>query len=539
VGALLFITMLVVVGLLTAKTFDLHGWAYPLAYLPSLALLLCMTQLGYMLYYIKVDGYVYNNIIGVLFLLSGFLAFKKIGSIRNKSIFAVVYIVTAYPICGVYGLVGGFLMLLASLKSFFETKQKGVLIQTLLLLLFLVLTPILYYSYLFEQIAFGDIFIADLPYFTFKGAERILWFPFLSMAVYFFCVLWLKPRKESLPNWRKVLPLALFLISLALVFVVSFKDENFNSEIQMMNAVDHEKWNDVLKIARNHRDEPTRLLVITTNLALYKLGIAGDVTYQYKNGDKPMNSPRIIVPIHIAGPSFFYQYGLPNYCTKWCMEGIVEYGFNVSVLKYFILSSLLNGDVALAKKYNDVLHSTLFYRSWANKHQQYIDHPETITTAAEFQSILPLTNYVDVLNGDYNNLEAFLRNHFSVLGKVPAQLTELSVIYNLDIKDDKQFWPRLFRWVKLNPTRKIPVHFQEAALLFADLTKIDISGAPFDPNVVVSFKNFLAMVQQYENYPEDALKNLLYPQFGKTYWYYYFFAKSHEIKKEDENGYKY
>jgi hypothetical protein len=383
----------------------------------------------------------------------------------------------------------------------------------------------------------GDIYTANLPYFTFKGSEIKLWFPFLTMGLCFIAYIFLKPGKQE-SIWSKLAPSALLVLAGASMYAFSCKDRNFNTEISMLRAVDEENWHGVLRIAGDQKEEPSRLMVMSTNLALIKLGMAGDNMFKYRNGDKEIFSPRFIVPIHIAGPSFYYHYGIPTYCTKWCMEGLVEYGLSVSVLKYAVLSALLNGDFALAKKYNDVLLTTFYHKTWALKHQQYINHPESIAVAQEFQSILPLMAFKDELNEDYYNLESFIRVHFSTMTEVPKELTELSVLYNLDIKDDKKFWPRLFRWVKLNPNKRIPVHFQEAALLFADLTKMDISGAPFDGYVTASFKNFLEMVQRYGNYPESAMKELFAPQYGKTYWYYYFFMKGPQSEAKQDPAYK-
>lgn len=535
-GALLFMGMLLVVGVFTAKVFKLSGWSYPLAYIPSLALLLCLTQLGYMLYFIKVDGYVFNNIIGVLLLLAGYLAFSKLERPQFKMLHAVGFVLLAYPICGVYALASGFLMVLALVKAFLNTQQRYFLVLAVFQLGVLIITPILYYQFVFEQIAFGDVYIANLPYITLKGGEWVMWLPFFSMAAAFIAFTWIKPETSAERGWKKGLPIAVFLAFAALVYTASFKDANFHTEISMMNAVDNEDWNAVVKIARTQKDEPTRLIVMSTNLALYKLGLAGDKEYQFKNGDKPMRSSRPIVPIHIAGPSLFYQYGVPNYSTKWCIEGVVEYGFSVYLLKYFVLSSLLNHDIALAKKYNDVLLSTWFYKKWAMEHQKYIEHPETIAGASEFKDVLLLTSYDDDLNEDYYNLEGFFRYHFSRMTTVSSELTELSVLFNLEKKDDKQFWPRLFRWVKLNPGKRIPIHFQEAALLFANLTKMDITGAPFDPKVVSDFKTFLSMVQQYGNYPESSMKEFFKEPFGKTYWYYYFFLKNLETDTNENKA---
>lgn len=537
-GALLFTTMLLLVGIFTAKVFKLSGWSYPLAYIPSMALLLCLTQLGYLLYFIKLDGYIFNNIVGVILLLAGFLAFSKLDRTAFKMLHAIGFVLLGYPICGVYALAGGFLMCLDLLKSFLNTKHRRFLLLALLQTLVLVLTPILFYQFVFEQIAFGDIYIANLPYLTLNKGEWVMWLPFLSMAVLFISLLWLKPDTSSKRPWLKFTPFIIFVAFMGLVYAASFKDANFHAEIGMMNAVDKEDWKDVLQIARTQKEEPTRLIVLSTNLALYKLGMAADESYQFKNGDKPMKSFRPISPIHIAGPCLFYQYGISNYSTKWCMEGIVEYGFSVSVLKYFVLSSLINKDIALAKKYNDVLLATWHYKKWALNHQIYIDHPESIEQSAEFREVLLLTHFEDDLNEDYYNMEAFFRNHFARMTTVSSELTELSVLFNLEKKDDKRFWPRLFRWVKLNPTKKIPVHFQEAALLFANLTNMDISGAPFDPNVVSDFKNFLSMVQAYRNYPESSMKEYFKEPFGKTYWYYYFFMKNPQADSNENKDYK-
>lgn len=538
-GSLLILFLLLLVALLTAKTFNLKGWSFPLAFIPSLAILWCMSELGYLIYFQKINGYIYDTIIGVIIIVTGLMIFQKINKPTEKILFVIAYLIIAYPISGAYSLFGGLLMFLVSLKHYIENKQLLSLIPAIALLPSIVLIPIFYYQFVFDQVAFSDIYNANLPDYLLKGAEFKLWSPYLIMAFFFIClVLW--KREKGLPKktlLAKVVPLTAFLVCMTVVFAFSYKDENFNTEISMQAAADNEDWNKVLSIARNQQDEPTRLIVMITNLALYKLGLEGDKMFHYKNGNKKTNSPVAVVPVHIAGTMMYYQYGLSTYCSKWCMEGMVEYGLNASVLKYFVLSSLLNGDYALSKKYNDVLKSTLFYRTWALRHQKYIDHPETIANAKEFKNIIALTAFEDKLDGDYYNIEAFLKSHFSLLQNVPSELTELSVLFNLEIKNDKRFWPRLFRWVKLNPTKKIPVHFQEAALLYADLQKMDISGAPFDKSVVDNFKNFLAMIQQYGTYPEESLMKISYNRFGNTFWHYYFFLHDPEPKKEDKKGY--
>jgi hypothetical protein len=541
VGSLLLLILLTVVSLLTVQLFKLKGWLFPLAFIPSLALLLSMTELGYMIYYQKVDGYAYNNIIGVLLAMTGLWSFQKLKKIPAKVLFAIFYLFIAYPLFGAYSLLGGLLMLLVSLRNYFETKQRTALIPSIAIFPSLLLIPIFYYEFVFNQIAFSNIYSAILPNFKLNGSEIMLWLPYLIIAV-FFIIMALQKWNKLQTNQSflfKIVPAFVFLSCLTVVYVFSFKDKNFNTELSMQAASENENWDKVLNLARKQQDEPTRLIVLNTNLALYKLSLAGDKMYHYKNGNKKMKSPRFILPVQIAGTLLYYQYGLTNYCNKWCMEDMVEYGLSPSVLKYFVLSSLLNDEIALARKCNNVLLSTFFYKAWALKYQKYIDHPESILKAEEFKNILALNAYEDILDGDYGNMEAFLKNHFSHLRVVPKELSELSVLFSLETKNIELFWPRFFRWVRLNPTKKIPVHFQEAALLYERLEhKVDLTGAPFDEAVKANFRNYMEMVQQYGGYPEESLKQISYNRFGNTFWHYYFFVKDPKSQKKDDKEYK-
>lgn len=539
-GAFLLLFFLLLITLLTAKTFELKKWLFPLSFIPSLAIILSLNELGYLIYFQKIDGYVFNTIIGVSFILTGLIYFQKIGKLPVKIIYASAYLLIGYPICGAYALFGGFLMLLVLCKDILKDKSWASISPILALVASLTLIPYLYYRFLFKQLAYSDIYTANLPHFAFQGAEMKLWVPFLLLAIFFIClVLW--KRDATMDKQRafaRFLPVLLFIACLAIVYAFTYKDKNFNTELSMQRASDKEDWNDVLKLARNQKDEPTRLIVMNTNLALFKLGLAGDNMFQYKNGNKEMNSTRFIVPVQIAGTMFYYQYGILNFCHKWCMEGMVEYGLSVSVLKYFVLCNLLNGDIALAQKYNDVLKSTLFYKSWALKHQRYIDDPKTIPEAVEFNKIVPLTTYEDDLTLDFDHLEQFLRIHFSEMREVPKELTELSVLFNLDLKNNVRFWPRLFRWIHLNPSKRIPTHFQEAAILYGSIERMDLSGAPFDDAVKANYAQFQDMVKQYSGYGEETMKSVFSNPFGNTFWYYYFFVKDPQSKKKDEKGYQ-
>jgi len=528
-GTFIYLLMLLLLSVVTAKVFKLKGWSYPLSYIPSLALLLSMTEVGYMVFLLKVDGYVFVSILGVLTTLVGLMLIKKQSGILSQTLTVFGYLLIAYPVAGVYALMGGLLMVLHILKQTIILRKPIHLIPVIIGLLLLGAVPVCYYTFVFYQTAFVQLFYVNLPNFFPTGPEKILWLPFLIMAIFFMvATLWHKPihEKKELTLKKMVIPVVLFFVMVCVVVRFSFNDKTFTTELSMMSASQNEEWNKVLLLSRKYKEEPSRLMVMNTNLALYKLGLASDNLYFYKDGNKPINCPRHIIEVQIAGPFYYFQYGKMNYCYKWCMEGMVEYGMNAYYLNYFVLSCIFNGEKELAQKYNDILKKTLFHRKWANDHQPFIDDPGLLETNSSFNKIKPLTRFDDYLDGDHGLLEHYIRNSFAFLRGGPPEMVELCILYNMELKNIERFWPAFFYWCKTN--KRIPVHFQEAALIYNHLEhKYPLDLSRFDKTVLANFDRFLAFVKQYANYPESAVKDMYYKQFGNTFWYYYFFVNDH------------
>ncbi|MDP4276236.1 MAG: DUF6057 family protein [Bacteroidota bacterium] len=536
-GSIIYLLLLLLVVYLVAKAFNLTGKKLPLAFIPSLALVLCTTELGYLIYIQKLHGIAFVCILGVLIILAGWFLIRRMKGFVQQTCCLLLYLLAAYPVCGAYALLGGLLMLLHVLKQAIAEKELKHWMPVIVAAAGLYLIPFLYYQAVYHQIYFNNLFCANLPNFKVAGHERLLWLPYVLIAV-FFILAALTGKKEHNVMVRtsffsQVWPAVVFLAGLFVLGHFTYHDKNFNTELSMLSASEQGNWNNVLKLARADQDEPTRLIVMSTKLALVKLGIAADNEFKYKNGNKPYHSPREILPIEIAGPFFYYQYGKENYCYKWCMEQMVEYGMNAYVMKYFVLSCLLNGETKLAQKYNDVLASTLFYKSWAKAHQRYIDHPEAIAKAPEFAGILPLTNYTNILEGDQGILENFIRDSFANLTSGPPSVLELSMLSNLELKNAAGFMPKFAYYTSTN--KRIPVHFQEAAILFLYLEhKVDINQLPVDKNMLAKFQLLLSYLQQYHNYSEDAAKVVYANEFGDTYWYYYLFANTKKPKDTAE-----
>jgi len=531
-GTLLYLGLLLLISWLTSQAFHLKGYLKPFSHIPALALLLMMTELGYEIHLIKLPGYPFVPLIGMTALLLAFEGYQRFTQPKTQLIFMGFWTLLGFPLFGAYALAGTLLMLLRTVR---QTLSEGFKHNWLPLtggLMLVVGVPYLYYRFVFGLPCLSRFYLSLLPDFVDKET-LVLWLPYVLLAGFLLTAsLAITPDKHAWKNNHPPLPAIkaqrwapgiLFLATMLTVHYTGFRDEAFDTELAMQEATEQEDWQAVLSLARAYEEEPTRMIVMHTNLALFKLGLAGDQLFKYPSGNSPQHTRGQVLPIQMAGALFYYQYGHLNYAYRWSMEEMVEYGMSHHTLKYAVLTSSLNGESALAKKYNDVLKSTLFHRKWARDREAIINDPGRAMHNPALLNILRLNAFNDVLDGDHSLLETFLLNHAAHSRGGNPELIDLSLLANLQLKQADRFWPRFFVYVNTQP--RIPVHYQEAALLFnLQQPQPGIASITFDPLVLKRFNQFVERTKAYNNQPRERIKALMAEEFKGTYWYYYFFA---------------
>ncbi|MBR3454097.1 MAG: hypothetical protein IKH26_02120 [Bacteroidaceae bacterium] len=331
--------------------------------------------------------------------------------------------------------------------------------------------------------------------------------------------------KKTTPNSKT--PVIYFVVSLLGMTLMAwhtyhrtFKDENYRNILRMKQAVDKNDWQQVLDIARQQSPDlpPTRIQVCYTRLALYKLGLSGESTFSYPDGDADYATPNVNQYLRlIAGPQLYYFLGKPNYAYRWCMEDMVEYGLRPQYLSYMLRSSLLNEEKTLAEKYARQLNAHPFY---------HIDYEHDYE--AEVKAIQPLLEYNNILDGDGGHVEAYLLQNYATMRGGTREMVTLSLDCALILKDINDFWPLFIKmlpvWEHENGN-KIPRHYQEAALLFANLQgNIDLSQVNIEDNIKEQFNNLIAEANANSQYGDEYNATRLRPLYGNTYWYYFFFT---------------
>ncbi len=518
---------------MVARMGRLDGWWRLLALLLPLALLACMTETGYWLYYQKLRGHMMVPTLAVTLAL----ACASIGLYLRKKSFTLAQVWTltcasiGYPLLGAWSFAAIILMMCPLSKSERESRWK-TLLAVVLGIAAILIVPQIAYQRLYTQVEPSQLYRAAMPTFGINADDFPQYrLPYYALALSLLpaVLLRLKPDKWLARGWQQAaVALALVAVGLWGVKRVWFTDENFHKEIRQSRAIEEGDWEQVLRIAREPATEgPTRIMVLNRNLALFRLGRAGDEIFHYREGDTQPCAPWLVHISQVNGKSLYYHYGLENFCYRWCIEQGVEVGWNVDGLRLLVKASLLNSDFEVARKYLDLLGQTRHHREWARRYAEFLHQPNRIAEDTELGLIRRLMDRRDRLDTDRMQVEVYLLDYFAQSGHSNDPLRqELNLLCAMLTRDIPTFWPRFFDYVQTHAQSGIPRHYQEAAFLYGQLEKtVDTSQMPFDPEVRKTYEEFMRFNDQCGAMTLEQKKAAFRPRFGHTFYYYYFLVR--------------
>ena len=368
-------------------------------------LLMTITTLGYWVYYLKLPGAVFDATVGTIVAVLMAFAYRSLPSrFFLRTAFIPLSACVAYPLFGFYGLWGVALMALMS----WRTEGSRHLIDSILAIVAIIAVPLVCYHTVYHETNIVNIYWTALPVFSYSGHRFPGYYVPYILLVVSTCLLALRitiPRPHVRGwEWASVCVLA------TLVALFWYKDDNFHRELAMSHCIDRQDWSGVLHEAQKAKD-PTRAICLMRNLALFRLGRSADETRNYSNGSALPNAPFPVRMVHTIGKRLYLEYGIPNYCYRWCMEDGVEYGWTVERLKLMILCSLVNGEFVAAQHYINMLKKTDFHGTWARHYEELPYHPTLIANDPALKSVLPLLRNDDFLTSDQSQLEHFLIEH--------------------------------------------------------------------------------------------------------------------------------
>lgn len=499
-------------------------WSILAAAAPA-CLLASITQMGYFIYYIKLQGYFFAGTCGFLIAIYAVWLFSRIRRPYNLAWIAV-WTVIGYPLLGTYALLGtAYTGLLAVCRQGSWLRDR--IVPFIICLLLAAGIPLIAYHF-YSQTSLSAIYTTALPSFDVAGqtyTEYRLPFEILFFTPVVFTLLYrinLHPK-----TWTyAIIQIAALGILIYLIKPFWYHDENFKKELRMNRAIEEENWEAVIRESLEGDAEPTRQIVMYRNLALFRLGRAGNEMFHYREGGAKPNAPFPVRLVQVGGKTLYYNYGQLNYCYRWCMEDGVVFGWKAEYYKFMARTSLLNGEMKAAEKYLNLLSQTLFHKKWAERYKTYLEHPENIKKDPALKAILSLKPQRDELASDLSVIEMYLLKHFAYDDSNDPIYQEQTLIAALQMKDIDLFWRRFMKYATLHPKEEMPIHYQEAAYLYGHLeNKVDISHMPFSQGVIDSYNRFMEFTRQCAGLTEEQMATAFYPQFGQTFYYYYFLVR--------------
>ena len=413
---------------LLQRAFHIPRYWMWLTLIPVACLLLTVVDLGYWVYYLKLRGHLFDATLGTIVAITLAWVYRTLTDrYLLRTLFIGVSTCISYPLFGFYGLWGTLLMALLA----WNIHSRHRIADTLLAVLSILLVPLACYFWCYHETHLTNIYWTALPVFVHRG-ERF--FAYNWPYIFLFAttaVLTLFCRKAGVaPTARsRYMQTILLAVVVLCVAVGWYKDDNFHRELTMERQMEHHDWQAMLHTFTAARGEPTRAMCMMRNLALQRQGHLSSDARRYREGFARPRAPFTIHTVHTIGKTLYLEYGLPNYCYRWCMEDGVEYGWSVGKLKLMVKCSLVNGELEAAQRYLSLLRKTDTAKAWANEYDRYLRKPTLIMTDDEFKPILPLLRTDDFLTSDMSQQEIFLIEHFaSSEGATPEQ-RELANFY--------------------------------------------------------------------------------------------------------------
>ena len=527
---------------LTKRTFRIPDYWNILALVPVAILLTMNMSLGYWVYVMKMPGYFFAPTIGTTAAVALLWLFRLLpGNLWMRSAYVVLVVAAGYPLMGVYALVTALLMGFWTWRL--STNRTQNVVITVVALLAIAAIPLIYYRFVYCQTFLGDIYYTAIPNFTLQETYPVFRTPYylLTACLLAFVVFSKNSTTGSVPlcnDTKGSVPLCkkpvLLLIKQGVLLAVLvggvwhfwYRDANFHHELRMERCLEKADWEGILKEGRQQEDEPTRSIVMMHNLALSRLGRQCEEMYNFPKGSRRSATPLPVFMYNTAGRQILYQYGVLNECHRLCMEQGVEFGWNAELLQYMARTSLLGGEREVARKYLSLLRKTLFFGAWADHMEQLMNESGAMYADSETGPVSRMMHYADIQSPADGYIEKNLMTMLASHDADDPYFQEQAVLAAMWTRDPYYFWPRFQRYAQQHPDDPMPRIFQEAAYLFANLGHEPFTEElPVANGIKESFRGFMSDMQQYRKMFPTQVKAALYPKYGNTYFFEFFFLR--------------
>jgi hypothetical protein len=313
------------------------------------------------------------------------------------------------------------------------------------------------------------------------------------------------------------------VIVFAVAVFISFNIYNPQTSrvVELERLVFGEKWDEAIRFQEK---KPSRNLIgqYFYNIALSE---SDQLCERLFNGRQDFGFGSLVLPWgdeHLnRGAYFYYAVGLINEAHRWAYEEMVVYGYRPQNIELLAKTCLINGDYRMARRYINILKSTIYYRSWAKEFEKMLDNPELIRSHPELGAklkILPKSSFFIQFNEPQVNLPLLLNAQPDNRKAFEYYIAGLLLTKNIEIIMNNV--PKM----KSMGYTSIPKHIEEAILIYYNSTKIfpDLGGLTIRNETRLRFDQyFVTYVEARKR--QSTFKERMEEKFGNTFWFYFHF----------------
>ncbi len=520
-GISVFVTLLVVLAMLTAWAFKLPKRTWSFALIPCLLIILYLLRWDYGVFSMRQYGNLFSPVMGLLLQVAWVGLYVRAKNRVVRYVWSGVTIVLLYPLLGCYALMGA---VEALLMDVFVLKRMDW-IQAAVVIVLIMFVPVIEVRMFFDNFNTRYLLVAGLPYLDFYSDPTQTLPLYLSLAFVLLlsvCGRWLGAVGERAAYVLS----ATCAVAAACVPVFANKDSNFHTLIAVEHAYDIGDTDKVLELCVA-QERPIRPIIMYRNIELYRRGELLDKMFQYTWQSDTICTRNERMATMMVAPRVCEQYTFWNFSYRWAMERYVKYKPTYVDTRIMAKDCIYNGEKEVADKYLSKLDNTLFYKDWAERQRRLLN-PKTLRE----DSIYKLhTQLVVVPRGALDNTpscEYMLLKHFCNLFVNTQERAVMSIAAALVTFNEDVFWQMTLAKVKANPGVTLPRHVQEAALLFTlkrnnprlmEQIKLMVGA---DGLVCQQFDRNIDLLTRLCTQPTQMDAETLRTLCPGTYWSYYF-----------------
>jgi hypothetical protein len=323
------------------------------------------------------------------------------------------------------------------------------------------------------------------------------------------------------------------LIAFATVFYIFSFNKDKKNNLLFHYQAKNKQWAEVISIGKelslNDRKVPFQL-----NRAYYHQNMLIDKAFeipQYWGERGFILTTHYNSEVLMLCSDLYYDMGHIKASLHWAYEAQTKFPFSPDVIQRIILCNLILNEFSTAEHFIDMLSRSVIYRKWAEQQRKFLNKPQLVSSDSELGEKQKFTPDEDF----FTNQKQPLYDLSMLLKKNPGNKMAFEY-YMIDamLTHDLAKMEKEIHHMGSIGYKKIPVHLEEAILLFSVLNKekkIDTGHYTVSQETHQRFRAYSELMMKYRNKMKQG-ESEFRQGYKDTYWYYIHFVSPITTKRE-------